>query len=444
MLVLALLGALGATEHRAPASYAPESGGDAVASGPPPGLIVALEAPAAVVMGEGWVVHYVVRATAAPFTLSDGGDGRAVRPVRTWLEAVHESGVFADDPHPAGFVCLGGRIVRPRLEPGADHVITILPRSYVRLDRPGRWTLRVFHDLGFGPERGDGDPRWTAAEVLVVEPDAATARRVFAEHRSRLGRDGWLRGQRGSPPADFAALEHPLYLPLLVELARGGSYHAIIGLGVCRDPRAPAALAALLDIDHLPVPEDEAAVLSRASSTPSGVRALILRTLARRPGSTPDVALAQRIDARLVPLGADADVTVRAAARALAVALPARRETLHALLDAAGDDPAEHALVDELIGAITADAAIPPPEGEGVAAQLLWLRRLAQPEFRPLDWQDRLFRLLIAPQPRVREMAVRAVPAADLDRWRPLLEALRTDRDSAVRWYAAERSAAKQ
>lgn len=148
-----------------------------------------------------------------------GGDYRGPRAEWVRLEAVSADGETASDPlapdAPIGVGGIGGHILVP---PRATRSITDTPLRYLRLDRPGRWTVRMYHDLGMGPPQGDKDPRWATATITLVMPDAAQARAVLVQQERLVAQDLEDRRQHRFPVQgepwharpDFAAMCVPV------------------------------------------------------------------------------------------------------------------------------------------------------------------------------------------------------------------------------------------
>jgi HEAT repeats len=460
LLVSLLFSILPGVEHRAPQGYR-DGGFIMPAKELPPlptGLQCELEVPSGQVMlGAGWLVHYVAHIRGpVPFSISFGGDYQAPRPIRTWLEADDPDGRLAVDPLAGSEVmCMGGMGGEPTLAPGTEHVVSINARLYVDLDRPGRWTIRVFHDLGYGPPRGDDDPRWTTATVDLVMPDAAQAKLVLAEHRSRMAENGGVAGKRQEPWPDFAAMAFPIYLPLLASEVAAGSRYAIEGIAAI--PSAEAADELLRIAERVP-PSPLAAELREKSSQGSvplpHPQATALLALAARlpamPGRkwennpSPGMVMTmtrERIE-RLRRLALASTTTAEASLQSAAsYALvrcisPEQREGLVSALDyaAAHGDPST---VGTLLLAWRAlpQVEIPAADGDGIA--LIWLDQIQHDtRTRPEGWQDRLAHLLSSPRARVRELAIGCIPEQDPERWAPLLLPLLKDPDPSVRWNA--------
>ena len=460
LLIAFLFNILPAVEHRAPQGYA---GGHTTMPGKsvmplPPGLTCVLEVPSgSIMLGAGWLAHYVVHNRGTePFPISFGGDYRAARPTRMWLEAEDPDGQLAADPL-AGYdvMCMGGLGGEPSMAPGAEHAMSINARLYVCLDRPGRWTIRVFHDLGYGSPQGDADPRWATATVDLVMPDAEQAKVVLAEHRSRMSENGGTAGMRADPSPDFAAMGFPVYLPLLAAEATAGSSYAIEGISAIPSVEAAEELLRIAErVPPMPLAGEVKRQSSRGSIPLDNPQAAALRALAERlpapPGQprvrNPSPRLAATMDSsRIERLGRLAlaattapDAPVRAAAsQALARCVsPLHRERLILALNQAAVNADPSALYGLLLAWRTLPrVALSAPDGDGLA--LIWLDQVKrEKDTRPDGWQDHLAHLLLSPRARIRELAIECIPEVDSERWAPLLLPLLSDPDPSVRWNA--------
>lgn len=214
----------------------------------PAGARVTVEADKPTVfLGENVVLHLVVRnAGADPFRVFTGCDGRnPYRALRFKVTATDAAGREAADPHPSVYDG-GGPGQEFEVGPGQKHFEVVPLHRYRRLDKPGTYTVRVWHDLGWVEAEGRKTP---AAEVkLTVRlPDAAEARRVVAE-MDGLKDPGPVRpGEKRPPYPDYSAFQHPVYLPIFAPRAREGDLRAVQALASIPDPGATAALIGLLD-----------------------------------------------------------------------------------------------------------------------------------------------------------------------------------------------------
>jgi hypothetical protein len=194
------------------------------------------------VLGENILLHFVVEnAGQEPFTISMGGDYRgAARALRFKVSAIDQDGNEAPDPNPSEHN-FGGIGHEPVLKPGDTYVASLQLYRYRRLEKPGTYTIRVTHDLGWRTTDQRKVPV-AEAKLKVVMPDAQQTRQVV-ESMYALPKDhGGSAGQRRAPFADFHALHYPIYLPLLAPRAAEGSQEALAAIGVMASPEATRTL----------------------------------------------------------------------------------------------------------------------------------------------------------------------------------------------------------
>jgi WD domain, G-beta repeat len=199
-------------------------------------------------LGENVLLHFCVEnAGRGLFHIQLGGDYHGVsRALRFHVEAIDEAGRLAPDPDPGGGgVCLGGIMCTSSLKPGDKHYESVPLASYRRIEKPGMYRLRVSHGLGWRWD--DAGPHPVAEATLrFVLPTPEQARRVIEEMDRLPKGSGGISGERQKPFADFRALTHPVYLPVLAERAQGGDVRALDGIGSIPTADASAALIALL------------------------------------------------------------------------------------------------------------------------------------------------------------------------------------------------------
>lgn len=145
---------------------------------------------------------------------------------------------------------------------GGDSTTYTIPLvHYCQLERPGIYRIRAAHNLrwskrdpltGESPVIPKDDPRWAETTIEVSMPDDAEARQVVEDMRRRERDIEYYRHLGGVSKtvdyADFACLHHPVYLPILEELAtaKPGDKRAILGISHMPTPEATEALIRLL------------------------------------------------------------------------------------------------------------------------------------------------------------------------------------------------------
>jgi hypothetical protein len=214
----------------------------------PKGMRISLESDKPVYfVGENILLHYRIDNVGnEPFKISVGGDYRGVRPTRFKITAVSSSGKAVEDPNPNPF-SFGGLSPGGEIKPGGTWYEKAYITRYCRFETPGTYTVKVFHDLGFGEKR-PGDPREVSITIKLRAPTEAQGRAllVAAEHGDPKNWGVW--GQKGGAQLDYACLRHPAYLPALVERAHGTNFqNALEGIASIRTLKATQALADLLN-----------------------------------------------------------------------------------------------------------------------------------------------------------------------------------------------------
>jgi len=195
-------------------------------------------------LGENVLLHYCLANTGEkPFKINMGGDYRGVwRHLRFTVAAMGEDGKPVPDPDPST-LCMGGLVWSRELKPG-ETVFKSLPLiRYCRFEKPGVYTVRASHDLGW---KGTRETPVGEVKIKLVMPTTEQARGVV-EEMYRLPEDpNVTAGEKGRRYADFSALRHPVYLRLLLERAKEGCTRALRGIQYIPTPEATQALVELL------------------------------------------------------------------------------------------------------------------------------------------------------------------------------------------------------
>lgn len=216
-------------------------------------------------LGENVLLHWHIRNVGdEPFTFSIGGDGRtpdANRAIRFKIEAFDEEGKPTPDPYPNPMNA-GGPGGEITLEPGKDFCDDLQLMRYREITKPGKYTIKVYHDLGWErvdmdetinrqlrssdvPPKPRGAPVVTAT-VRFVMPNAEQARKVV-DVMLTLPKDAnrsW--GRSGRAFADFELVRYPVYLPMMKELAAKGDLRGLDAIGAMAFPDATGALLELM------------------------------------------------------------------------------------------------------------------------------------------------------------------------------------------------------
>jgi WD40 repeat protein/HEAT repeat protein len=162
-----------------------------------------------------------------------GGDYRgATRHLFYYLQAMHEDGTKMPDPDP-NQMCFGGLAQGVKLAPGQEDPERLNLLAYRRLDRPGKYHISA----------GKGSVE-DIIELVVPTPEQARKLVDDLDAKNKPRAD-----QKGEPHEirEYRRLTHPVYLPLMSERARAGSYSALLALGETPDPKATRVLIELLD-----------------------------------------------------------------------------------------------------------------------------------------------------------------------------------------------------
>lgn len=187
-------------------------------------------------LGENVYARFIIENTGAePFQISLGSDySGSIRADRFRVTATDEAGRAVADPFPnAG--SMGGLGFDSTIKPGETHTEKVPILLYRRFDRPGRYTVRISHDLGWNQS---GRPYPVGEGTIIFqEPDAAQAERIVAAMEK-------LRTQGGEAP-DFSVLRLPVFLAPLQRRAEAGDTKALEGLGSVESKEATEVLIRL-------------------------------------------------------------------------------------------------------------------------------------------------------------------------------------------------------
>lgn len=178
-----------------------------------------------------------------------GGDHRAGRPVRFKVLTIGPNGSPAADPKPQ-CVFFGGVAMRTGLGPGDRHVVEVDLHDFCSIDRPGRYRVRVYHDLGFAAPNGawhipvaslNNYPPFRPHVAPVVETSFEVSMPTPAERGEIIDR---LIGPPTEVPTDWnsrheaaeavRSLTAPDYFEPLLDRVRRGRWECLrplVGLG---------------------------------------------------------------------------------------------------------------------------------------------------------------------------------------------------------------------
>ena len=304
--------------------------------------------------GEPCLVEFVLRNTGdKEISYESGGDYRgASRALRFRVQAVDAHGEPVPDADPA--MCFGGMFGTRTLKPGEEWRQKLWPLDYLRLTKPGKYTVRITHDLGWngreaasGRENADKSsfvPKdWRApigeAQVEFLIPDEQQAEKVLDAISAELKKRENDESRRVPSTRDLA---FPVYLPLLKKRALAGEQYFLQALGE--------------------IPTKEAT--------------LTLLELAENKAFSDAAAAAYLLSSRM-PLGPETRVDWN-------------KEKRQRLLDAAWDEsytPRARAIALALVSAFNPDAPAPKPQGASATG---YFRNMVASEFKDVDLGARM------------------------------------------------------
>jgi hypothetical protein len=174
-----------------------------------------------------YIDHITENVGKVSYEYHKGGDYRgADRHLSYYIEAIHEDGTAMPDPNP-NQMCFGGMGSTITLKPGDKDTMKLELLAYRRLDRPGKYQISA----------GKGSVA-TTIEILAATPEQA--KKLVDEMDAKHKDDS-------REIREYARLTNPVYLPLMTERARAGSFSALLALGQTPDPQATKVLIELLD-----------------------------------------------------------------------------------------------------------------------------------------------------------------------------------------------------
>lgn len=211
-------------------------------------------------LGETVVLHWRIHNAGDQRLLFDIGggflspNGTAVESFH--MEATNEAGEAAPDPHFHDRALANwGDVIA--LKPGQEYWENLPLMGYCEIDQPGAYTIKVYHDLGWGDvppkqdfkRRGAGEippePRKApvvSTTIRFVMPTPDQARQVVEAMLAEPTRNRTEEGKKGTVPPDFRSLRYPVYLPIAKELVAKGDIRGVTMMGAMAFPEATAAL----------------------------------------------------------------------------------------------------------------------------------------------------------------------------------------------------------
>lgn len=181
-------------------------------------------------LGENVLVHFaLVNTSNQPFQAEFGADcDGSDRPLRYIVTAIDEAGQEAEATFTGGH-CMGGPGGPRILKPGEKFTESLALMRYCRIEKPGTYTIRVTHDFGWK----EGERKRPAGEIKITftMPSHAQAEQIVQKMMT-LPDSPFIRklGDRPAPYADFRCLRFPVYMDILIRMARDGDKRALEGL----------------------------------------------------------------------------------------------------------------------------------------------------------------------------------------------------------------------
>lgn len=418
-------------------------------------------------LGENVLVHFIVENTSAqPFKINMGGDYRGTtRSLRFIVTAADEHGDAVPDPDPSGSH-MGGLSWSTDIAPGQKWSQSLPLLQYRQFDKPGRYTIRATHDLGWKEEGGRTQPVGETTLTLRMPTDEQAEALVAAMENLPANPDHRA-GEKSGPYADFTTLRYAVYLAPLSRRAEAGSKVAVQGIGSIATPQATAELIKLMEPTNpevalaavetltarLPDPEAADWVASRGTFYLDGWRRRRLELA--QTGWKEDFAPAVREHARhllrtdnhrialaalmLESIGEKEDQAnvIAAIDRALEGSQP-RRDVRDNILGPPAPVPA-------LLRAarMLAKRGAPVPADPASPGQVaIYLDAIAtHANYRPQGWQSRCAQWATHPVPAIRAMAVGALPTSLPPEMSAILVKSFTDEDLGVQMAACDLAA---
>lgn len=194
------------------------------------------------------------------FQYETGGDYRGTGfPTRYKFTVTDESGTALPKET---WMEMGGLMGPHELKSGEIHRQPLRLQNYVRVDRPGAFTVQVVHDFGWTPTPEKPQPV-ANAKITITLPTAEQADervRAIVSHQELLKENEvgayWHK-------TDFRYLSHPVFLSALERHAAAGEVRALEGLQRIQTTNATLALIRLLSNEHASVVHAAAMFLGR-------------------------------------------------------------------------------------------------------------------------------------------------------------------------------------
>jgi hypothetical protein len=387
-------------------------------------------------VGESVMVRFEIKNEGEqPANIEMGGDHRTnpQRHLRFKVVAFDETGDLVDDPYPDRW-CMGGIGGPGPLKPGESFWEGIPLWRHCAITRPGTYTIRVYHDLGWD---GDGFGNTDAthlplkshfapvveAKITFREPDEAQARAVLTDILSSPPTDGRVWGERANSFGEVTSMRSLVYLPLIRERVHLGDESAIEALGTMPFPEATRELVELATQGSPSLRRRAVELLVQRLPNGSpywGTRRWLARHSWRDEYREPALAIGWRLlaknDRESISTGADIVAAIGGPSD-----LPRMITLVDRVLEDFRDDPVEQEKYPRPANAsgkviaaasqLLSRGAAPPRQSTSAGTGLMMLVAVARDNtFRPDNWLPQTRGLLAHPIPYVRATALENLP----------------------------------
>ena len=198
-------------------------------------------------LGENVLIHFeLINTGGAAFEADFGGDYRgAMRSLRFEVTGFDEDGKPLSDPYPSKNH-FGGFVGPTEVTPESPFAKSLPLTRYLRIEKPGKYTIKVTHDFGWEPQAGQKLPTGTI-DITFEQPTEKTAADLVEKWIATEEYSGSSTGEKSENYPDFSQIRNPVFLPALTKHARLGNRDAIVGLGSIAHRDATAELIRLSD-----------------------------------------------------------------------------------------------------------------------------------------------------------------------------------------------------
>ncbi|MCX6904592.1 MAG: HEAT repeat domain-containing protein [Verrucomicrobia bacterium] len=386
-----------------------------------------------------------------PFHYETGGDYRGTGfPTRYKFTVTDENGAALSKET---WMDMGGLSGPRELKPGEANAQLLRLQNYVRVNRPGLFTIRVVHDFGWKAAGEKPLPVAEARITITLPTKEQAAERVRAILASQ---EPLKENELGAywHQTEFRYLSHPVFLEALEKQAAAGEVRAMEGLERILTTNATLSLGRLLSSANTRVVHAAALFLSRrmpprivggyprrpfgyftddeaAAATnlwvPQAVEPLRLAAGKLLQSTNVSYVRTGAFIIETIGLSEDAALVLEALGAALKE-WSIREKPEDNILNAPG---AGDALIAALAG--LRERGYRAPRNGGIAVIMAGFLELADPALPRRDgWEQTLEAFFTQNPPMLREAAIRALPKPPTGKWEKLLLEALDDRDRGV------------